>query len=156
MTEVTEKARHMIKICPANVDNPSEHCVNVKALFDTGAAASYVNRDIAEKLHKEGAFIVPIKPQEIGTAIEGQTAIVRDGIFVKFLIENCDITQYESAGVHILEKASEEAVIGLRDMQFYGIELDIKNAKIKIPECPPKFNIGSSSEMPRKKVIAIE
>lgn len=137
MSEVTDKARHIIKICPANKPN---ECIDVKALFDTGSSISMMNQNIGFKLIKQGADFTPVS-HKFGTAGADQLQSVAE-MPIDITIDGCKITQDALAHPEIVIGLSEDFIFGLKDMQLYGVEVNAKQGKVVLLECPPKFKVA--------------
>jgi len=148
MTEVENKLRHKIKICPVQDRNNS---IEVTALFDTGSPRSIINGVTADRLKKIGVGFTEFNT-EFTTADKTLRSKVSGAALVDFIIGDCRITENSPAAILVVKNLFDEAIFGLADMQLYGVQPIVANGQIEIPDCPPEFGIGSSY-VPKKRMV---
>ena len=97
----------------------------VRVLYDTGAGASFVRRDIAENLGDSGPVASPIR----FTMTDGQEAFTVG----QFIVLDVDVDgtplQYT---YYVADGLAEELIIGADMMQRWKISLDLDNESVSI------------------------
>ena len=96
--------------------------VEVKALFDSGATYSFVRRDVAERVANIEALPEPMR---FATANPDAPVEACERIVCNFYIDG---VRYSDEFL-VLERISEELIIGASTMQKWGIRLDLENEK---------------------------
>ena len=86
-------------------------------LFDTGASLSLLRRDIADKMGTPMRLPAPMR-FEMG--LQGEYLEVRDQMALTFIIDGIVLLD----SFLVADDLSEEAIIGARTMQKWGIRLD--------------------------------
>lgn len=97
--------------------------VEAQALFDTEASLSLIRRDLAERVG------VPVRlPQpmrfEMGRA--GEFLEVREQIALTFAVSGISLLD----SFLVADDLSEEAIVGARTMQKWGIQLDPEHERV--------------------------
>jgi len=106
-----------------------EECVEVTALFDTGATRSYLNDEVAERLGYE-PYPEPVR---VPLAVEGKYADVVGRLHVYLEIVGYRLPEEETIGV--IKDLREEAIIGLNIIESYGIVFE--KDRIRFRRTPP-------------------
>jgi len=99
--------------------------VEVKALFDSGATYSFVRRDVAERVANIEALPEPMR---FATAKSGEVVEVREAIRANFYIDG---VRYSDEFL-VLERMSEELIIGANTMQAWGIKLNMEQERVEL------------------------
>lgn len=107
-----------------------EKCLEITALFDTGAGGSYLNDQVADKLGYE-KYSEPIL---ISLAVKDKKAEVIGRLHCYIEIDRNRLPEEETIGV--IRDLSQEAVIGLNLIEKYNIILE--KDEIKFKEYPPR------------------
>ena len=95
----------------------------VNALFDSGAAYSFIRKDIAEKIE----FITKLpEPWEFEVAEKERKLVVTEHISISFYIDG---TRFSDEFL-VSDKISEEVIIGAVTLQKWRFKLDFENEKV--------------------------
>ena len=97
----------------------------VRVLYDTGAGASFVRRDIAERL---GDIVGTVRPLRF-TMADGREAFTVDQMI------NLDVMVGEIPLIYnyyVVDELAEELIIGADMMQRWKISLDLDNESVTI------------------------
>ena len=103
----------------------NRNSATVRVLYDTGAGASFVRRDIAENLGDTVAAASPIR----FTMADGQEAFTVDRTIS--LDVDVDGTQLQYS-FYVADDLAEELIIGADMMQRWKISLDLDNESVSI------------------------
>ena len=104
---------------------PGSREVEVKALFDSGATYSFVRRDVAQQVEQ----ILPLpEPMRFATANPDAPVEARERIVCNFYIDG---VRYSDEFL-VLERMSEELIIGANTMQAWGIKLNMERECIEL------------------------
>ena len=103
----------------------SRDSATVRALYDTGAGASFVQRDIAERL---GDIVTAPNPIQVTLADGQQTFTVDRVIFLEVDVDGTGL-QYT---YYVADGLAEELIIGADMMQRWKISLDLENESVSI------------------------
>jgi predicted aspartyl protease len=109
--------------------------VEVEALFDTGAAKSYVSSRLADKL----GYVKYGEPRKVMLAVEGMEGLVVGYLAARVVIDGCELPLEHAFGV--VEGLRHDAVIGMDIMEPYDIELDVEEGKARFRRFPPTLEI---------------
>ncbi|MFQ5770975.1 MAG: retropepsin-like aspartic protease [bacterium] len=97
----------------------------IAALFDTGASASFIRRDVAKNL----ATIVRLPKSWRFVQGDGKNEIIiQESIMVHLTIN--DVTVFQQ--IFVANELSEELIIGADTMQHWKIRLDPENEDVII------------------------
>ena len=111
-----------------------ERCVELMAIFDTGAGGSYLSDEVAEKL---GYKLYP-EPRRIPLAVKGHEAEVMGYVpEVELEIAGYALPELETLGV--IKDLYVEAIIGRNLMEKYGIMLE--ENRVSFREVPPRASL---------------
>lgn len=101
--------------------------IPVKALFDSGASISFVRKDIAEKVNDISDL------GEIENLIMGDDtrATANKKVIAGFIIDDCVLV----SNFKVLDKMSEEVIVGADMLQEKNIILDFEHDKIDTSKC---------------------
>lgn len=97
--------------------------VNAEALYDAGASLSFIRRDLAEQV---GVPVRLPRPMRFEMGRVGEFLEVRDQIALTFAVS--DISLLDS--FLVADDLSEEAIVGARTMQKWGIQLDPEHERV--------------------------
>ena len=97
----------------------------VRAMYDTGAGASFVRRDIAEDL---GDIVTTARPIRFTMADGQETFTVDQAIFLEVDVDGTSL-QYT---YYVADGLAEELIIGADMMQRWKISLDLENESVSI------------------------
>jgi len=109
--------------------------VEAEALFDTGAAKSFVDVSIAEKL----GYVKYGKPKEILLATKNVKAYAIGYLVARATIEGVELSLEHVFGV--VKDLRHAIVIGMDIIEPYEIALDVKEGKVKFRKYPPTIEI---------------
>lgn len=97
--------------------------VNAEALYDTGPSLSFIRRDLSEQV---GVPVRLPRPLRFEMGRVGEFLEVRDQIALTFAVS--DIPLLDS--FLVADDLSEEAIVGARTMQKWGIQLDPEHERV--------------------------
>ena len=97
--------------------------IEAQALYDTGASLSFIRRDLAEQIGTPVRLPHPMR-FEMGRA--GDVLEVKDQIALTFAVAG--ITLLDS--FLVADDLSEQAIVGARTMQKWGIQLDPEHERV--------------------------
>ncbi len=97
--------------------------IEAKALYDTGASLSLIRRDLAEKV---GAPVRLPEPMRFEMGRVGEFLEVRDQIALTFAVSGIPLLD----SFLVADDLSEEAIVGARTMQKWGIQLDPEHERV--------------------------
>ena len=97
----------------------------VRFLYDTGAGASFVRRDIAERL---GNVVRTLRPTTF-TMADGQVTLTVDQDVELYLDVNGDALRYH---FFVADELAEELVVGADMVQRFKITLDMDNEAVSV------------------------
>ena len=97
----------------------------VRVLYDTGAGASFVRRDIGENL---GDFVSTARPIRF-TMADGQEAFTVDEAIHLGIDVDGTFLQFP---FYVVDELAEELIIGADMMQRWKISLDLDNESVAI------------------------
>ena len=103
----------------------NRNSATVRAMYDTGAGASFVRRDIAERLGDTVAAASPIRFTMAGGQ---ETFTVDQTISLDVDVEGTNL-QYS---YYVADGLAEELIIGADMMQRWKISLDLENESVSI------------------------
>ncbi len=103
----------------------SRDSATVRALYDTGAGASFVQRDIAERL---GDIVAAASPIQV-TLADGQQAFTVDQTVSLDIDVDGTHLQY---GYYVADGLAEELIIGADMIRRWKITLDLENESVSI------------------------
>jgi len=109
--------------------------IDVEAVFDAGAAKSFVSLELAEKL----GYTRYDKPREILLATKERKAPM-----VGELIARATILDYELPLSHVfgvIEWLTHDAIVGMDVMETYEIMVDPKEGKPSFKRFPPTIEL---------------
>ena len=112
------------------------------ALFDTGSTYSCIRQDVAEKI---GSFEKLFEPMYFSTASENQYLKVEHGMRVNFEIN--DITLSDE--FMVVERLSEEVIIGATTMQKWRLKLDFEHDCVIVDPKVAKFILKTNRPVDR-------
>ena len=107
----------------------NDKCVEVEALFDTGAGKSYVSKRVAEVLGYERYE----KPREVQLAVKNFKAKV-----IGYLVAHVEIAGYVLPEVEVfgvIEDLVRDVIIGLNIIEPYEIVLE--RDRVRFKRIPP-------------------
>lgn len=107
----------------ATVISGERGSVEARALYDTGASLSFIRRDVAEKV---GAPVRLPQPMRFEMGRAGEFLEVEHQIALMFAV--CGIPLLDS--FLVADGLSEEAIVGARTMQKWGIQLDPEHERV--------------------------
>ena len=99
--------------------------INVQALFDTGAGASFLRKDIAEKI---GTVIITPTVLDFSLADGKGSLQVNEAVYLD--VEVADLTLFFT--FMVTDELGEEMIIGADMMQRWKIRLDPEQEDISI------------------------
>ena len=105
--------------------NGNRNSATVRALYDTGAGASFARRDIAERLGDVAAAANPIR----FTMADGQEAFTVNQVINLTVDVDGTSLQYS---YYVADGLAEELIIGADMMQRWKITLDLENESVSI------------------------
>ncbi len=108
--------------------------VKIKALFDTGASYSFINKTLATKI---ATLTQLYKPLILKTANSKQKMIAQYRISADFYINRMRFSDI----FIVLDNLTENLIIGAATMQKWDIKLDLKNKKLILNPETQKFQI---------------
>lgn len=97
--------------------------VNARALYDTGASLSFIRRDLAEQV---GVPVRLPRPMRFEMGRVGEFREVRDQIALTFAVSEIPLLD----SFLVADDLSEEAIVGARTMQKWGIRLDPEHERV--------------------------
>lgn len=97
--------------------------VEAQALYDTGASLSMIRRDLAERVGVPVRLPQPLR-FEMGRV--GEFLEVRDQIALTFAVSGFPLLD----SFLVADDLSEDAIVGARTMQKWGIQLDPEHERV--------------------------
>ncbi len=99
--------------------------VSASALYDTGASLSFLRRDIAERV---GVPVRLARPMRFEMGRAGEFLEVNEQIALSFTVSGVELLE----SFLVADGLSEEAIIGARTMQKWGIKLDPEHESVTV------------------------
>jgi predicted aspartyl protease len=99
--------------------------VSAQALYDTGASLSFIRRDLAERV---GAPVRLAHPLRFEMRCAGEFLEVSEHIALSFTVSGLELLD----SFLVADGLSEEAIIGARTMQKWGIRLDPEHETVTV------------------------
>jgi predicted aspartyl protease len=113
----------MERIHQTSVISGDRGSVPAQALYDTGASLSFIRRDLADKV---GVPVRLPRPMRFEMGRVGEYLEVHDQIALTFAVS--DIPLLDS--FLVADDLSEEAIVGARTMQKWGLQLDPEHERV--------------------------
>ena len=109
--------------------------VEAEAIFDTGAARSFVSLEVAEKL----GYSKYDEPKEVLLATKDKTALMVGELAARVTMLGYELPLSHVFGV--IENLSRDVIIGMDLMEPYEVEVDVKQCKARFKRFPPTIEI---------------
>ncbi len=97
--------------------------VEARTLYDTGASLSFIRRDLAEKV---GAPVSLPQPMRFEMGRVGEFLEVQHQIALMFEVSGIPLLD----SFLVADNLSEDAIVGARTMQKWGIQLDPEHERV--------------------------
>ena len=123
------QVRDKIKVCKDG------KCIEVIALFDTGADISVISEKVAEKL----GFNKYKEPISIGSAYKGKEGQEVGDLVAELEIGGCRMNRRSI--LYVVRDLEEDVIIGMNIIEHFKVRLDLERGKAYFETCPPVVKI---------------